>query len=407
MSGDEKPSYEIRATTAGGDERRLSVPADRPVEELVREFAARGLRVSELRGRRARRLFEPRRVSLESFAVFNSELAAACRRNVPLPEALRVLSRDMAGRRMREAVEAVAARVESGADFGAALAERPKDFPPAYVALVRAGLSSGDLAGTLLLFSEEARLAGRVRRNTISAVAYPLAMILVAAMVMALAGWVLAPVIIDSFLGYDEARLSTLDILCLLGLRFGPFVFAVGILLVFQAWTAFSRRVGGAAILGRLVLRVPLFGRFHRAVAMVRFCKMLASALTIRTGVPEAMVLAGLATGNAALQAAAARAASAIGEGRPISEALRSCGHIFPATLVWMLSLGEQRGDVAGALSEYGRLQEETVDRLGRVVPTVVATLATILAALVLLLSILAVMSPIFTAMFRMGDMAQ
>jgi type II secretory pathway component PulF len=127
---------------------------------------------------------------------------------------------------------------------------------------------------------------------------------------------------------------------------------------------------------------------------------MLAGALDIRTGVPESLALAGLATGNAGVQAAAARAAASVGEGRRISDALRDCGRIFPATLVWMLSLGEARGDVTGALGEYARLQEEAADRLARTIPTVVATAATLMAAAVLLSTVLAVMLPLLSIFF-------
>ena len=81
---------------------------------------------------------------------------------------------------MREALSAVARDVEDGVDLADALARQGHVFPPGYVALISAGLRSGDLAGTLMVFADEARLTSRLRGKLLSAIAYPLAVLFAA-----------------------------------------------------------------------------------------------------------------------------------------------------------------------------------------------------------------------------------
>ena len=125
------PEFDYKATDAGGRDSSGREGAE-SVEALVEGLRAKGLQVTKVTGARARRrLFEPRRFNLEEFAFFNAELAAACKRGVPLPGALRALSHDLRGYAARGAIADVAADVEGGTDFADALARRRDVFPPA------------------------------------------------------------------------------------------------------------------------------------------------------------------------------------------------------------------------------------------------------------------------------------
>jgi len=415
--GKDEKTFDVRATTAGGREVAGQGLKAASVEELVRGLTAQGLQVSQVRGRSARKLFEPRAFSAEEFTVFNSELAAAARRGVALPGALRAISKDLGRRRVREAVEQVAAELEQGRDLAEALARRPEAFPPAYVALVRAGLASGNLAGTLLVFAEESRLTGRVRHNTRSALVYPLAILFGASVLMCLVGWTLMPMV-EALVGgevYDvlEPWDSGLSLITRILLLISPLMRVAPLILLallggaLAAWKFIARQADGAVFLGWLALRAPLVGRFLRAVVMARFCRMLAGSLRSRLSVPEAVELAGLSTGNAAAQGVAARAAAAIREGQPLSGALGAAGRFFPTTLVWMLSLGEGRGEVSEALEEHAKLQEENAERLGRVIPAVAVTAVTVLSAGILFLSVVTVMGPLLQTLLMLNELAQ
>jgi type II secretory pathway component PulF len=394
--------YEVRATDAAGRDasaREVPAGAGGSVARLVAEFRARGLQVSALaRTAGARRLFEPRAVSGEEFALFNAELGAACRRGVPLPGALRALSRGLGRRKFQGAIEECARSLEAGQDLATALRRRPEVFPPGYVALVEAGLQSGNLAGTLLLFSGEARLGARVRHQLLAGLVYPLAILFLASGALSFFAAYLLPEVQGFVSELHMMGERALSFALVQALR--PVLLAApALLLLLLGGLALAGKLlmstaHGARRLGALQLGLPFFGRFFRAVALARLSRTLANALAARVPVPEALGLAGLATANAALQEAAEAAAALVREGQPLSAALAKQRRL-PATLAWMLGLAEQRGEVVPTLEEYARLEEERAGRLGDLLPKVTVTLATLAAALMIFACLCTVLTPL------------
>ncbi|MHC4916659.1 MAG: type II secretion system F family protein [Planctomycetota bacterium] len=408
MSEPEERNYDVRATTVGGrDVSKKDVPAG-SVSALISRFREKGRQVSGVAGRAADRLLHPRAADAEAFAVFNAELAAACRRGVPLPGALRALSRDMGRGKLRRALEEVAADVESGTGLADALGARPGFFPPAYVAMVRAGLATGNLSSTLLVFSREARLTGTVSRRTVSVLVYPIVVLLLTSGVMSLMGWTLLTFVeewsVEVQLRQGLPALTELFLMLAPLMRYAPLLVAAPLLAAGICWRVMGARETGARWLAALKLKLPFIGRFFRAVALTRFCRTLASALRSDVPVPDAIALAGLSTGNAAMELAARETADAVREGTPISVGLEEEGGLFPATLIWMLSLGEARGEVAPSLEEYAGIQEEAADRVGRMVPAVVVAVVTAISAVILFLTILASMLPMFSLLQQISE---
>lgn len=399
--------FHVRATDGEGNVSDRHVTAE-SVAALVERLRGEGLQASEVRGPRARRLFEPRSFSAEDFAAFNAELAAACRANVPLPGALRAFSRDLSGRDARDALEEVAEQIEDGTDFSSALTARPDVFPAAYIALVAAGLKAGDLAGTLLLFAEESRFTARVRHKLLGAIAYPVVILLAGSLLLSLGGWVILPAFEEMFAAFAEIGIG-LPVLSRLFLnlapifRWLPLAVVAALIILPSVWAALLRAAVVARHAGALALKLPLAGRLFHALAMARFCRTLSMALAGNVPMPESIALAGLASGNAAVQAAAERVRASVAEGGTLADGLEDARGIFPATLVWMLSLGEKRGEIRPALDEYAKLLDERTHRLGESVPILAAALVMAPGAVLVLFGMLAVFLPLIHLMESFG----
>ncbi len=100
------------------------------------------------------------------------EIAALARLNVPLEDALLQRSRDLPqelGNRIRELAE----KLENGQSLREAI-RADNTFPPAYAAVIEAGLESGNLAGALELVAKNVRLLRDSRHFLISATLYPM-----------------------------------------------------------------------------------------------------------------------------------------------------------------------------------------------------------------------------------------
>jgi type II secretory pathway component PulF len=381
--------YEVASTDMHG-KARLSTEKAESVESLVSRLRGDGLQVAKVPARSARSLFEPRKCSPDEFAFFSAELASACRRGAPLPGALVALSRDLSGRGMREALAGVAEDVKQGVDFADALARRSDVFPPAFVALISAGVKAGDLAGTLLIFADEARFTARIRHRFVAAIAYPLAVLFAGSLLLSLCGWYVFPRYAAIFmqLGFaaDRLPLATSAALALVpAFRWAPVVVVALVVLLRLVWTLLGRGAAGSRTLAALTLHLPLVGRMVRSVALARFARALSCALTGHVPLPDAISLAGLATSNAAFVDAAEKLRKGLEEGASLSDGMAEQVGVFPATVVWMLHVSEQRGELGPALDETARLQDERGERMAEVLPVIAGTLLLMVGGMVVM----------------------
>ncbi len=117
--------------------------------------------------------------------------------------------------------------------------------------------------------------------------------------------------------------------------------------------------------------------------------------------VPEAVTLAGLASGNAVMLAAAERLRRSVEEGTSVSDALAEEGSAFPSAVVWMLHIAEQRGSLVAALEECARLQEERAKRIGEFAPLFAAVVVTFVGGAIALVAVMGMFAPMFFPVWR------
>ncbi|MCL4203693.1 MAG: type II secretion system F family protein [Pirellulaceae bacterium] len=117
-------------------------------------------------------------ITLEQLTALNQEIAALARAGVPLNYGLLHLGRDLPGRLGRLANQ-VGERLESGQPLGEALRAVPQ-MPPAYAAIVAAGVRSGRLAVALDDMATLIRRVGEMQRLMYLALLYPLLVLFLA-----------------------------------------------------------------------------------------------------------------------------------------------------------------------------------------------------------------------------------
>ena len=117
-------------------------------------------------------------ITLDQLTALNQEIAALARAGIPLDQGLLHLGRDMPGRLGRLASE-VGERLESGQPLGEALRAVPQ-MPPAYAAIVAAGIRSGRLAVALDDMATLVRRVGEMQRLMYLALLYPLLVLFLA-----------------------------------------------------------------------------------------------------------------------------------------------------------------------------------------------------------------------------------
>lgn len=106
---------------------------------------------------------------------------------------------------------------------------------------------------------------------------------------------------------------------------------------------ALSRRAQTSAVLDQFLTRVPFFGKWRRAEALARFCKVLEISLLAGQLPSQALPLAAAASDSGAIRAAVQRVAAEVAAGQPLGPQLAREA-AFPIELADGLSTGEMAG---------------------------------------------------------------
>ena len=144
-------------------------------------------------------------MTLNDLIALNDEIAALVRAGVPLEQGLAELGADMPGR-LGQVAAALAERTARGESLEQALTDQAVALPPAYRAVVQAGVRAGRLPAALEAVAASARRTAETQRAAMVAVSYPLLGVLVG---LDRAGRfsrsVLAPRLAASFLAIERA----------------------------------------------------------------------------------------------------------------------------------------------------------------------------------------------------------
>ncbi|MEK7474101.1 MAG: type II secretion system F family protein [Candidatus Coatesbacteria bacterium] len=107
------------------------------------------------------------------FERFNGTLAMLVRSGTPLSDAVREAARGVEAPDTGEALKRLGDEIEKGTGFDRAVEREQAAFPAGYLAIVRAGLESGNLGSVLDLVVRSARRINAIRREVGSLLVYP------------------------------------------------------------------------------------------------------------------------------------------------------------------------------------------------------------------------------------------
>ena len=350
----------------------------------------------------------PTTVTLEDFVALNHEIAALARAGVPLGPALSAFGRDLPGRLGKIAAQ-VGSRLEQGEPLDRIIAQQ-EGFPPAYRAVVQAGLRVGRLPAALEGISQSARRTAQLRWTIGMAMMYPLIVMGVGYFLFAFTILHLAPIMLQALIDYDAVASPIYEIVSFLQRTYPAW--AIGLPVVVLAWFGWlwwrSGRVAAGVELHPLLSfgAVSTMVKLRRAGRLAAMCDCL--ALLTEYGVPlhEGVLLAAQTTGAKSLIQAATALSEQIVRGERPSSAARS----FPSLLAWMLTSGEVHRELSKVLRRGAEVYRDEANRraewLRIYVPLILTTVfgggTVLLYAVVTLGPFLVILNRLVEASFRL-----
>ncbi|HOZ47779.1 MAG TPA: type II secretion system F family protein [Candidatus Hydrogenedentes bacterium] len=359
------PTFAYVARNRGGKKQSGTLSAETKAQ-ATQVLQRRGLTVQEVKVQTVRRdAVSPRtKVKSTDLLVFTRQLSTIVSAGLPLLQGLDILSEQTEDVRFGNVIRALGTEVEAGETFSEALRRFPRIFQDLFISMVRAGEAGGDLDGVLLQLADYIEKTEDLKRRIKSAMMYP---VIAFSMIVLIATGLIVFVVpqFGEIFGSFGAELPMptqilIDISAVLRSWRAFVVVAVVVAAVF-AIRMWGRTKNGRFSLDAAKLRLPVFGKLLRKVAVSRFTRTL-STLT-RSGVPilQALEIVERTAGNEVFARAISEAGNSVRNGESLADPLERSGQ-FPGMVTRMIGVGEKTGALETMLLKISDFYDSEVE---------------------------------------------
>jgi type IV pilus assembly protein PilC len=304
-----------------------------------------------------------KKVSAKSLAVFTRQFSVMIDAGLPLVQCLEILGTQEEDKNFSSVILATRTDVESGASLADAMKKHPKAFDPLFTNMIAAGEAGGILDTILKRLATYIEKAVKLKGQVKSAMIYPIAVIVIAALVVGVILWKVIPTFATLFSGLGaDLPLPTRFVIALSNglVRFMPFIL-VGMGAAVFAFRSYYASPGGRRVIDSITLKMPVLGPLMRKIAVARFCRTLSTLLASGVSILEALDITARTAGNAIVEEAILTTRKSIERGETIAAPLKET-NVFPSMVVQMISVGEATGALDTMLSKIADFYEEEVD---------------------------------------------
>src|SRR5918993_3835240 len=293
------------------------------------------------------------KVPSKNLAIFVRQFSVMIDAGLPLVQCLDILGKQEPHKGFSGVILKVREDVESGAALADAMKKHPKTFDALFTNMIAAGEAGGILDTILKRLAVYIEKAVKLKGEVKSAMIYPIAVIVIATLVVGAILWKVIPTFATLFEGLGaQLPLPTRVVIAMSNgiVAYGWILIAV-LGMIGYGLKSYYATEGGRRTIDRILLKTPILGGILRKVAGARFCRTLSTLLA--SGVP---ILDGLDTtartaGNAIIEEAIQTTRTSIERGETISAPLRET-NVFPSMVVQMINVGETTGALDAMLSK-------------------------------------------------------
>ena len=303
------------------------------------------------------------KVALADLVVFTRQFATMIDAGIAIVQSLQALAEQSPNKVMRETIQDVCSRVESGENLSEALQKHPRAFNKLYVSMVQAGEKGGLLAEILARLATYLENTERLRKRVKTSMMYPTAVTVVAICITIFLLVKVIPVFKDIYSGFGAKLPGPTQFLMNVSdvLKHWLFLVIIAAGGAVYAWMYFITTKQGRDFWDKKRIKLPVFGPIAHKICLVRFTRTLASL--VRSGVPilDVLQIVSQTVGNTVLEKAIKTAAGDIERGEGISAALGK-HPVFPSMIIRMLSAGEQTGNIDSMLERVSDFLDEEIE---------------------------------------------
>lgn len=329
--------------------------------------------------------------------LFSRQMYTLLKAGVPILRALAGLQESATNPTFREIIGDLRASLDAGRELSSAMRRHPDVFNGFYVSLVRVGETTGQLEESfnrLFMYLEFER---ETRQRIKAAVRYPIIVVVVIAVAIAIVNFAVIPAFAKIF----EANKVPLPLLTQFLVGTSNFfikywyLLAAAIAGVILAVRMFLGTEQGRYAWDRLRTRLPLAGPIILRATLARFARSM--SLAVRAGVPivQSLTVVADVVGNLHIAQRIEQMRDGVERGESILRTATVAG-VFTPTVLQMIAVGEETGELDDLLAEVADMYEREVDYDVKNLAASIEPILTIALGVLVLILALGVFLPIW-----------
>src|SRR5690242_19319300 len=324
------------------------------VKEKNREFA-----IPKIGGRK--------KVKAKDLSIFTRQFSVMIDAGLPLVQCLEILAQQQNNKHFQQILMQVRQDVEEGSTLAAAMARHTRVFDQLYANMVDAGETGGILDLILQRLSTFIEKIVKLKRDIVSAMIYPAAVILLAVVEVAVIMIFVIPQFQQIFLGLlgpgEQLPLPTRIVVGFSNFLAGWGGLAILATVIGTAITVkfYYRTPGGHKNIDYILLKIPLLGDIFRKIAVSRFSRTLSTLLSSGVPILQSLDITAKTSGNVIIEEAITKVRAGVERGESFVEPLKAT-EVFPHMVAQMIGIGEQTGALDAMLGKIADFYEAEVD---------------------------------------------
>ena len=379
----------------------IDAPSEEEAQNTIRQMGYFVTKLSLKKGVQAKAVGKKRKrpfamggAKTKHICTFTRQLSILQDAGLPILRSLKILENNQKPGKLKNALMDVCDEIETGSTLSESMSKCPKVFTRLYVNMVKAGEAGGALETILQRLSEFLERSESLKRKVKAAMIYPVAVVLVAILILAGIMYFIVPTFKKMFEEF-ELTLPPMTMLLMAMSEYVVSYYWLMVLLPICVWLVgkiIRKFKHGRMGFDQFIIKVPLFGGLIEKNILARTTRTLGTLITSGVPILEALNITRETSGNAMFERIFTKVTEAIREGEVISKPMKENSvpgfhpmalfywawtGAFPGIMILSVALTSGRGVKAGgkkgAKPKAGDGSELLTVGLGVVVVGVVA----------------------------------
>lgn len=304
-----------------------------------------------------------KKIDTVELMLFSRQMHTLLKAGVPIMRALAGLQESARNPALVTVIQGLRDSLDSGRELSAAMRLHPKVFSAFYVSMVQVGEMTGMLDETFMRLYGHLEFEKDMKERIKAAMRYPMMVLAAMAIAIVIVNIFVIPSFAKVFAGFHtELPLMTRMLMGFSGfmVNYWPLLLAMAI----AAVIGFRKYIGtreGRYRWDKYKLEIPIAGKIIRKSTLARFARSL--ALAFKSGIPilQGLTVVSLVVDNAYMRGRIEQMRDGVERGESILRTA-TASEVFNSTVLQMIAVGEESGDMDGLMFEIAGMYERDVE---------------------------------------------